>query len=253
MSEENMKKEIKNTDPGERYWRQLDLIDHKVLKELPVHIIGCGGIGSATALYAAKMGTHNITLWDHDMFEVHNMPNQMCRIEDLGKNKAEAVAKIIEDFEGVEVEAVPEKFCTDEIDASEIEPNSIIIMAVDSMKARKEIWNIVKKSMASIVIDGRMGLTALNVYSVDPSNTFQVSKYEETLWNDDQVAEVPCTAKATIFTAGTIASIICGHLAKIVKEELIPCEIQMEVSDFYLKAIDHKGEVSMETTLMEKF
>lgn len=246
---DKIREEVANADPGARYWRQLDLIDPQKLIEMPIHVIGCGGIGSATALYAAKMGAHNITLWDFDNFEMHNLPNQMCRIEDLNKNKAEAVADIIKDFEDIEVEPIPERFDGD------IEPNSVVIMAVDSMKARKEIWGMLKKSMASIVLDGRMGLTALNVYSVIPTNKLQVDLYEKTLWDDDEVAEVPCTAKATIFTAGTIASLICGHLAKLANKEPspIPCEVQMEMISLYTKVVNHTGEVSMETALMEDF
>jgi molybdopterin/thiamine biosynthesis adenylyltransferase len=250
MNEENKKREeVANADPGSRYWRQLDLIDPIKLAEMPIHVIGCGGIGSAVALYAAKMGAQNITVWDFDIFEIHNLPNQMCRIKDLNKNKAEAVADMIKDFEDIEVEPIPEKFDGD------IEPNAVVIMAVDSMKARKEIWEMLKKSMANIVIDGRMGLTALNVYSVIPTNKLQVNFYEKTLWNDEEVAEVPCTAKATIFTAGTIASLICGHLAKLAKKEIspIPCEIAMEMMSLYTKVVDHKGQVLMETTLMEDF
>lgn len=243
------REEVANADPGARYWRQLDLIDPQKLQDMPIHIIGCGGIGSATALYAAKMGAHNITLWDFDNFEMHNLPNQMCRIQDLGKNKAEAIADIIQDFEDIEVESIPEKF------DGNIEPNSVVIMAVDSMKVRKEIWEMLKKSMASVVIDGRMGLTALNVYSVVPMNKLQVDYYESTLWNDDEVAEVPCTAKATIFTAGTIASLICGHLAKLANKNPtpLPCEVQMEMISLYTKVVDNTGKVSMETAIMEDF
>jgi len=248
MSKE-IREEVANADPGARYWRQLDLIDPAKLAEMSIHIIGCGGIGSATALYAAKMGAQNLTVWDFDMFEIHNLPNQMCRIEDLNHNKAEAVANMIKDFEDIEVESVPEKFNGD------IEPNSVVIMAVDSMKARKEIWGMLKKSMASIIIDGRMGLTALNVYSIIPTNKLQVDFYEKTLWDDKEVSEVPCTAKATIFTAGTIASLICGHLARLAKKEPspIPCEVAMEMISLYTKVVDHKGQVSMETKLMEDF
>lgn len=246
---DKIREEVANADLGARYWRQLDLIDPQKLQDMSIHIIGCGGIGSATALYAAKMGAHNITLWDFDNFEIHNLPNQMCRIEDLRKNKAEAVANIIKDFEDIEVEPIPERF------TGEIEPNSIVIMAVDSMKVRKEIWDMLKKSMASIVIDGRMGLTALNVYSVIPTNKLQVDYYENTLWNDDEVAEVPCTAKATIFTSGTIASLICGHLAKLANKKPVPlpCEVQIEMISLYMKVVDHTGEVLSETTLMEDF
>ena len=239
--------EVTTATLDQRYWRQLDLINPKILSNMPIHIIGCGGIGSALAIYASKMGAHTITLWDFDKFEIHNLPNQMCRTQDIGKYKADALADIIMDFEDIEVDTRLEEFNGD------IEPNTVVIMAVDSMKTRKEIWKLVKKSPISYVIDGRMGLLTLNVYSVDPSSKTQVDYYEKTLWDDEEVAKIPCTAKTTIFTAGIIASIICGHLAKLVKNERLPCEIMMEMGSFYLKKINHLGQPTMETQPLEKF
>jgi molybdopterin/thiamine biosynthesis adenylyltransferase len=212
-----------------------------------VHIIGCGGIGSSTALYLAKMGVHNITLWDFDNFEIHNLPNQMCRLEDIGKPKTDAVADIIESFEGVEVNTKETHF------NGNVEVNSVIVMAVDSMETRKEIWNLIKKQPIRTVIDGRMGLTALNVYAVDPTSQTQVKYYELTLWDSKEIADVPCTAKATIFTAGLIASIICGHLIKIANGKNIPCEIAMEAMDYYMRVVDHLGVPQIETQMTKEF
>ena len=48
----------------------------------------------------------------------------------------EAVADIIEQFEDIEVNTEENKF------DGTVEPNSVVIMAVDSMKSRKEIWNL---------------------------------------------------------------------------------------------------------------
>ena len=42
----------------------------------PIHIIGCGATGSWVALMLAKMGISNITCWDFDKVEEHNLPNQ---------------------------------------------------------------------------------------------------------------------------------------------------------------------------------
>lgn len=251
MAEEKTKatpeEQVANADAGQRFWRQLDLVHPEKLANMSVHIIGCGGIGSAVALYAAKMGIHTLTLWDFDDFEIHNLPNQMCRIQDIGKNKADAVADIIEEFEGIEVEVREERF------DGFVEPNSVVIMAVDSMAARKQIWELVKKSGASRVIDGRMGLLSLNVYSVDPASTTQVAYYENTLWGDDEVAELPCTAKSTIFTSGSIASIVCGHLIKQAKGQPLPCEVEMEMSSLYARTVDENGNPAMASQDLTEF
>ena len=73
-----------------RYHRQLDILDPKSM-DVPVTIIGAGATGSFTALSLAKMGIRNITIYDFDTVEEHNLPNQFYRQCDLGKRKVEAL------------------------------------------------------------------------------------------------------------------------------------------------------------------
>ena len=247
MEVEKIREEMKNLGADSRFHRQLDLLDPTVLQELPITIIGCGGIGSSTAIYAAKMGAHSLSLWDFDSFEIHNLPNQMCRFKDLGKNKAEAVADIIQEFEDIEVEVNEDEF------DGEVSPNSVVIMAVDSMKARKAIWDMVRKKPIRCVIDGRMGLTTMNIFSVNPTMKHQVKYFEDTLWADEEVAEIPCTAKATIFTAGGIASVICEMISKIARNEPLPCEILMDTRSYYTKVVNENCVPVIETQPLEDF
>ena len=46
----------------------------------PLVIIGCGAVGSHVALCAAKMGFSNFILFDADVVEAHNLPNQTYEI-----------------------------------------------------------------------------------------------------------------------------------------------------------------------------
>ena len=221
-----------------RFQRQSDYISHKDLASLTFEIIGAGAIGSAVALLLAKMGGRQITIWDHDKFEEHNLPNQMCRIKDIGKSKVKAVAEMIMDFEGIEITPRFEKF------TGECQPNGYILMCVDSMKARKEIWEMVKMLPIQCVIDGRMGLTAMNLYTAVFPSTKMIELYEATLWDDKDVAPVRCTAKSTIFTANTIASLICNNIITIMKDKRpVPSEIMMEMKEPIMIVKDYKGKV----------
>jgi len=228
-----------------RFHRTLDFMSYKELAALKFHIIGAGAIGSNAALYLAKMGARQIVIHDPDTFEEANLPLQICRIEDLGKKKVEAVADIIKQFEGIEIETNPDLFDGD------VEPGSIIIAGVDSMKSRKEIWKMVKAQPIQMLIDGRMGLTSMNIYTVDPVEPEAVRYYEATLWDDSDVAPVRCTAKATLFTAGTISSVICSIVSKIVRGEKIPLEVQIDMKEFYMKVIGPNGKPLSETTFIE--
>jgi hypothetical protein len=221
-----------------RFQRQLDLIKPERLAALKMHIIGAGAIGSSTALLTAKMGCREITIWDPDKFEEHNLPNQMCRIQDIGRPKVEAVAEMVMDFEGVEIMPRFERF------NGEADPGSLVIMAVDSMKARKEIWEMIKKLPILGIMDGRMGLTSMSLYTAIFPSKPMIERYEQQLWDDAAVKELRCTAKSTIFTANTIASLICMNIVTYLKDKKpVPSEIMMELAEPFMRVWDYQGDL----------
>lgn len=63
-----------------------------------VHIIGCGSVGSTVAENLVRSGVTNLTLWDFDHVEAHNIANQMFRHKDIGKLKVEALLDILEEI-----------------------------------------------------------------------------------------------------------------------------------------------------------
>lgn len=220
-----------------RFRRQLDFINHRQLASLRLHIIGAGAIGSATALLLVKMGCRKVTLWDFDSFEEHNLPNQLCRIVDVGRPKVEAVAELVKEFEGVEIET-----CMDRFDG-EVDPNDYVISCVDSMSARKEIWEKVSYLPITCLVDGRMGLTTMNLYTYLPDIKGSAERYKKKLWDDDEVSPQRCTAKATIFTANTIASLICNTVLTIMKGNLPASEVVMTLDGIpSLLALDAYGK-----------
>lgn len=221
-----------------RFRRQADYVDHRKLSQLQLHIVGAGAIGSAATLLLAKMGCRNITLWDFDKFEEHNLPNQICRVSDIGKYKTEAVAELVKEFEDIDIEVYTERFDGD------VQPGDYIISCVDSMKARKEIWEMVSYLPIGCFIDGRMALTTMSLYTYIPEIEGSKERYEITLWDDSEVAPVRCTAKATIFTANMIASLICHTVIAIMKGENSPAsEVTMSIGKFpALHVLDADGE-----------
>ena len=60
-----------------------------------IHIIGCGAVGSTVAENLVRFGLTNITLYDFDTVEAHNIANQMFRTIDIGKPKTQALAEIL--------------------------------------------------------------------------------------------------------------------------------------------------------------
>jgi molybdopterin/thiamine biosynthesis adenylyltransferase len=172
----------------------------------PITVIGAGGIGSITTLLLAKMGFENITVWDDDIVEDHNIPNQMYPLETIGVSKASAVYRECKRFAGLDIEVNQTKF-----DYSRVE--GILVVTVDNMATRKAVFDKIKYSTnPSLLIDGRMGAENFMVYTIKPSSVEECSFYEKTLYEDSEAIQEPCTAKAIIYNTAFIGSIIASRI-----------------------------------------
>jgi molybdopterin/thiamine biosynthesis adenylyltransferase len=208
--------------------RQSDLV---TLDELavPLTVIGTGGIGSPTALGLAKMGCSQLTLYDPDVVEPHNLPSQLFRLSDVHQSKVRALQDVIRAFTGHEATAKLEELVDQRL-------SGVVISAVDSMAARKTIWTKAVQYQAGIdvYIDARMGAEVCRIYSVRPSDPEDVRSYAETLYDDGDALDEPCTARATFYTALVIAGLICNQVKKHVRGETLSREIIFDLKTLTL-------------------
>ncbi|MEK6954997.1 MAG: HesA/MoeB/ThiF family protein [Candidatus Micrarchaeota archaeon] len=97
-----------------RYIRQIKLLgekDHAKLSNLTVGIIGCGGLGSNSALLCAQLGVKKLILMDRDKVSQTDFNRQQFSESDLGRAKVEALKeKIGKTNSNVLVEAHFEQF-----------------------------------------------------------------------------------------------------------------------------------------------
>jgi molybdopterin/thiamine biosynthesis adenylyltransferase len=201
------------------FWRQNDIIMPSDFEKYPISVIGAGGIGSPTTLALSKMGVENITIYDDDIIEAHNLPNQMYRISDIGKSKVDATKDICKDFAGVEISVVNKKF-------ENQSPLGIVISGVDTMKSREIIWKQLRyKPGVSFYIDARMGAEVCKICTVNPCNPSDVKWYESTLFSDDKALEEPCTAKSVIYNTSSIAGLVACQVKKIARAQPFAREI----------------------------
>lgn len=185
--------------------RHMELFDPDKF-EHPVTIVGCGATGSWLALSLAKLGITNITIYDFDIVEEHNIPNQAFGVDDIGREKVSALAQLICDTTGTGIKFKNEKFTNQRL-------SGVVFLMVDSMSARKEIWeNSIKlKPAVKLLIEPRMGLDVGRIYNVDPMDMNQIKKYEDTYYDDD-VAEVSaCGASMTVITSALGITSWCGR------------------------------------------
>lgn len=208
--------------------RQLELIPPEKL-QFPVIIIGAGGIGSPCAVALAKMGCGNLTIWDFDIVEEHNIANQFYPVEAVGQPKVEALSAVVESFGGVRPQAVPKAFTAEE------RASGVVCACVDTLEARKQIWEAVRyKPAVSLYIDGRLGAETGIVYTIRPCDIEGVRFYEQTLHPDEESLEAPCTARATIYSPLFMAALIANQVKKYALEEALCREIIFDLKNLTL-------------------
>lgn len=193
--------------------RHMELFDPDRF-EHPVTIIGAGATGSWLALSLAKLGITDITVYDFDVVEEHNIPNQAFNLKSfdgdgighVGISKVKALRDMVFLATGTTIKIKNEKFTDQRL-------SGVVFLMVDSMSARKEIWeNSIKlKPAVKLLVEPRMGLDMGRIYNVDPMDMNQIKKYEDTYYDDD-VAEVSaCGASMTVITSALGITSWCGR------------------------------------------
>lgn len=204
--------------------RQADIIPSQAAATLPITIIGAGAIGSWVALTLAKSGFTNLTVYDFDTVSIENMSSQGYRMSDIGKPKVAALADIVHMFTDVTIKTVNAKWQPD------IHARGIVISAADSMATRKYVYESIKSSMFNVthMIDARMGAEIAALYTTSPHNE---NWYTNTLYSDDEAVQVPCTAKATIYTSNLLAGLVVKTVKDILTNNKYAKNAQWNIKD----------------------
>lgn len=103
-------------------------------------IIGSGGSSHhiSTLLSMIKSIRGKVEFWDGDVFEMGNISRQHLALNNIGKNKAEAMAEYYEKTLCVPCDAVPHYFHSGSLAP---EDNTVIINLSDNHKCRRESRN----------------------------------------------------------------------------------------------------------------
>ena len=176
------------------YIRHIEVIDPQTFKT-PVHVIGAGATGSWLVLMLAKLGIQDINVWDFDVIEGHNIPNQMFSPEQIGKSKVEAIHNIALSFANNDVKIHKQK-----VDGSQ-RLAGIVFMLTDTMESRKEIYEKAIKfnPAVKLLIETRMDFNGGRIYTINPSNINHIKEYEKEFYTDEEtVAPSACGASTTI-------------------------------------------------------
>lgn len=158
----------------------------------PVHIVGCGGMGSRIAEGLVRMGVgisgqSPIHLYDDDTFAVHNIANQWIGVNDVEGSKVERVAAAMRQIN-------PD--CDVLVNVCRVEEyvplSGVVFICVDSMSSRRTIVENVVECQPNddifCVIETRMDAETAISHCFDPCDEEQ-SDCWWLYWHSDDEAE----------------------------------------------------------------
>ena len=208
------------------YWRQLDLFDPIDFKT-PIHIIGAGATGSYITYILAKMGIKDITVYDFDRVEVHNLPNQIFGVQDVGKSKVRALQDRILNDTNIKIKTVNKKVEKEKF-------SGIVFLLTDTMKSRKDIFesSIVNNINVKFYIETRMAISGGYIFSFSPNEKKMISNYRKTLYSDEEAERSPCSNLAISPTVSILAGLAAFTLINFVKNKSYSNQVLFSLSPF---------------------
>lgn len=191
----------------------------------PITVIGAGATGSWLVMMLAKLGITDITVWDFDKVEEHNVPNQMFGLGDINSSKVGALHRTIGLTTGTSINVKNERFDRGRL-------SGIVFLMVDSMAGRKGIWETSLKYKNSIVhvIEPRMGMDMCRIYNVNPMNPTHIQRYEATYYADDDAQELSAcgNSQSVVTSAVTTAGWCVRQLIEIANNNPVDNEILID-------------------------
>jgi len=197
------------------------------------HILGCGAIGSNTAIQIAKMGGKNFTLYDYDTVGIENVAISHFTLNDIDSYKVDALANhLLNVNNDINVRTINEKFTR-----YSPEGDDCIILGFDNMEGRREVvedtMKFPKRERPKILIDARMGAEMFQLYVFENPT---LKEYLKHWYSDEEGSDEPCTAKATSYCANMSGSFISNAIKKILTEQPYYTETMFHFPSLMLEA-----------------
>ena len=214
------------------FLRQRGLVNMDRLAKLPITIIGAGAIGSGALLALAQMGARDITIYDNDKLEIHNISNQIYPQSYVGKSKVEAARDFIELMYGFKIKIVEGLYdgkCK----------GGVIVSGVDSMASRKAIWELVKVHQDAVLyVDARMGALNFVIYN-EMMVKLNHDEYERTLVDDTMTLDLPCPARSIGFNVMVIGGYIASQVRNYLARQQMPPSVSFDMATNEFTKTEH--------------
>ena len=173
--------------------KSYDFFRPEEIGDAPVHIIGCGAVGSTIAENLVRFGVNRLTLWDFDIVEPHNIANQMYRAVDIGKKKVDALRDILTEIDP----ACAKNLTLRDAGWKGNRLSGFVFLAVDSIDLRREIVEKCQNDpYVKAFFDFRIGLTDAQHYAADWSVRRDIENFLATMQftHEEAKASAPVSA-----------------------------------------------------------
>lgn len=163
----------------------------------PVHVLGCGAIGSVLLEMFTRLGIQEIHIYDFDIVEPANVANQMFMQRHIGQPKETAVIEIMKMI-NPEIKVIAHgKYINQPL-------RGYIFLCVDNIDLRRQITTAQKYNPYVLaVFDFRMRLTDAQHYGADWSN----EKMKDALLDTMAFSHAEAQAATPINACGSTLSI----------------------------------------------
>lgn len=202
----------------------------------PIHIIGCGAIGSRIAELLVRLGCTKIHLWDFDTVSPHNITNQLYNHKNIGEKKVLALSYILEAINPT-VELILHSIYTKQ------NLTGYVFLCVDSIDLRREIATHLKENKyIKAMFDARMRLTDAQSYGADWSDKESKEAFISTMQFTSEEAKeaTPVSACGTTLsvapTVMTVASVTVSNFINFTLGKEIKSIILLDAFDYNLNA-----------------
>lgn len=198
----------------------------------PFHIIGAGATGSRVFAALVELGIKNISVYDPDVVESHNLANQIYGNADIGTSKVLGCNAYLRRKLGIPIETeIPKsfRFYTQKVtpaylDNYENVSGGVVFILTDTMQSRKDIFNSLKRRCRTVtdansaaalapmlIIETRMGSTHGSVFTINPFDDAACKAWTSTLVDDTDTDNIELSPCGTPLSVGTTASLIANY------------------------------------------
>jgi hypothetical protein len=191
--------------------RHMPIFDHTKHTDR-VHIIGAGATGSRVFAALVELGVTNISVYDFDGVEAHNLANQIYKHSDISLSK---VSGLLDWYRTKTSSAPPPEMEFHEARVNARFPakplDGFVFLLTDTVESRKQIFDIYLHAeqcgRIKRVIETRMAALHGTVMHFDPNDADQAQRWLKSLPNEETAEVSACGSPISV---GTTASIIAN-------------------------------------------